>query len=201
MPRTQQHRATLLSCFRSTRTTAACAIAAFAMAACASSSSTSSTSFGAAGTASTSAALTDRTELGTVDTRAGTGTRATPHSCLYVHYIGLLADGKQFETSRTPLKNGSASPPIAFEISTGTVMPGWEKGLIGMQVGGMRRLFIPFRLAYGAAGRPPAIPPRTDLVFDVELLAVSSPLPNASNAPRADGTTTCSTWAAVNRGR
>ena len=176
-------------------------------AACASSSSsTSASSFGtstgsSSGSTSGAAASIDRAEVGSVDTRAGRGARATPHSCLYVHYVGLLADGKQFETSRNTMRDGTAAPPIAFEISTGTMMPGWEKGLIGMQVGGMRRLFVPFRLAYGAAGRPPAIPPRTDLVFDVELLAVSSPLPNASNAPRADGTTTCATWAAVNRGR
>ncbi len=153
------------------------------------------------GASSSVATTTDRAELGTVDTRIGTGTRATSHMCLYVHYIGLLADGRTFETSRTPQKNGAAAPPIAFEISTGTVMPGWEKGLLGMQVGGTRRLFVPFRLAYGADGRPPAIPPRTDLVFDVELLALSSPLPTSSNAPRADGTTTCAAWAAVKRER
>ncbi|MBL0173369.1 MAG: FKBP-type peptidyl-prolyl cis-trans isomerase [Gemmatimonadaceae bacterium] len=139
--------------------------------------------------------------LGLVDTRIGTGARATTRQCLYVHYVGTLADGRLFESSRTPLPNGQTPSPIVFELGTGSVMPGWEKGLPAMQVGGTRRLFVPYRLAYGASGRPPAIPPRTDLVFDIELMAVAAPLPTSSNAPRAETARTCPAWTSVNRQR
>lgn len=170
--------------------------------ACTSSSTVRSTS--TASTISTgsdiaAASNASSNEFGSIDTRAGTGARVTPHQCLYVHYTGMLADGRQFEMSRTTSTPGVASAPIAFEIGTGMVMPGWEKGLLGMQVGGMRRLFVPFRMAYGAGGRPPAIPPRTDLVFDVELLALSAPLEGSSSLPRSAGTKTCATWTNVNR--
>ena len=170
--------------------------------ACTSRSTVRSTSI--ASTASTSsdiaaASNASSNEFGSMDTRAGTGARVTLHRCLYVHYTGMLADGRQFETSRMTNARGVASAPIAFENGTGTVMPGWEKGLLGMQVGGMRRLFVPFRMAYGASGRPPAIPPRTDLVFDVELVAMSAPLETSSSLPRAEGTKTCATWTNVMR--
>ena len=113
-------------------------------------------------------------ELGVLDTRVGTGARAAAHQCLSVHYVGMLPDGRRFESSRDTLPNGRTPPPITFELGAGVVMRGWDQGLVGMRVGGMRRLFVPYRLAYGANGRPPAIPPRTDLVFDVELLAAAA---------------------------
>ena len=123
---------------------------------------------------SASAASPERTELGIIDTRPGSGARAATRQCLYVHYVGTLPDGREFESSRTPLPNGLAPAPIAFELGTGAVMQGWEQGLRAMHVGGMRRLFVPYRLAYGSGGRPPAIPPRTDLAFDLELLALAT---------------------------
>ena len=148
-----------------------------------------------------SATATARANLGIVDTRIGTGARAAARQCLYVHYVGALADGRAFESSRTPLPSGQVPPPIAFELGAGSVMAGWEKGLMAMQVGGTRRLFVPYAMAYGASGRPPSIPPRTDLVFDIELLAVAPPLPTSSNAPRAETARSCPAWASVNRAR
>jgi len=65
----------------------------------------------------------------------------------------------------------------------------------------VRRLWIPYRLAYGANGRPPAIPPRTDLVFDIELMAAVDPLPSSSNAMRAEGAKRCPDWSVVSRSR
>ena len=144
---------------------------------------------------------TARANLGIVDTRIGTGSRAAARQCLYVHYVGALADGSAFESSRTPSPSGQVPPPIAFELDAGSVMAGWEKGLVAMQVGGTRRLFVPYAMAYGASGRPPSIPPRTDLVFDIELLAVAPPLPTSSNAPRAETARSCPAWASVNRVR
>ena len=140
-------------------------------------------------------------DLGIVDVRPGTGARASAHQCLYVHYVGTLADGRTFESSRDSLPNGRAQPPVVFELGAGRVMPGWERGLMGMQVGAQRRLFVPYRLAYGARGRPPAIPPQTDLVFDVELMAVAPTLSLGSSAPRAETASTCAAWSSVSRSR
>jgi FKBP-type peptidyl-prolyl cis-trans isomerase len=156
----------------------------------------------ASGTASStisSAASVESDQLSVTDSRVGTGQVARTHQCLYVHYVGLLADGRTFESTRAPLPNGRVAAPVAFELGTGAVMPGWEKGLNEMRVGGMRRLWIPYRLAYGASGQPPTIPPRTDLIFDIELMAVAEPLPSSSNAMRAEGAKQCPDWRIVSR--
>jgi hypothetical protein len=153
------------------------------------------------GCASSSAASGGGADLGVVDTRIGTGARATLHQCLYVHYVGALPDGQTFETSRAPAAAAAAPEPIAFELGTGAVMQGWEKGLVNMLLGGTRRLFVPYRMAYGAGGRPPSIPARTDLIFDIDLLAVAAPLPTSSNAARAETARTCPAWSSVSRTR
>ena len=160
---------------------------------CASSKTTSSTTVGSTVTASG--------DLGVVDVRPGTGARASARQCLYVHYTGVLADGRKFESTRDTLPNGRAQAPVAFELGAGRVMPGWERGLVGMQVGGQRRLFVPYRLAYGARGQPPAIPPQTDLVFDIELMAVVPTVTSSSSVQRAETAPTCATWMLVSRNR
>ena len=99
-----------------------------------------------------------------VDLVVGEGAQPEPTSRVKVHYTGWLLDGKKFDSS---IDRGE---PIVFPL-TG-VIPGWTEGVGGMRVGGKRKLVIPFNLAYGAAGRPPQIPPRATLVFDVELLDV-----------------------------
>ena len=81
------------------------------------------------------------------------------------------------------------------------MLQGWDKGVASMQVGGARRLYVPYRMGYGTKGVPPNIPPRADLVFDIELMAVAAPLPTSSNAPRAESARTCPTWTAVSRSR
>ena len=101
-----------------------------------------------------------------VDVAEGTGGMAEPNRCVFVHYTGWRSNGRQFETSR-------AGDPVAFMLGIGQVMRGWDIGIAGMKVGGMRRLFIPSHLAYGEKGRPPLIPPGAPLVFDTELIAVS----------------------------
>lgn len=156
---------------------------------------------GCATSSSVSSASPDRTELGISDTRPGSGARSATRQCLYVHYVGTLPDGREFESSRALLPNGQAPAPIAFELGTGAVMQGWEQGLRAMHVGGVRRLVVPYRMAYGSEGRPPAIPPRTDLAFDVELVALATPLPASSNAPRAETARSCPAWTSVNSAR
>ena len=171
--------------------------------ACSTTTSSTSTSMGtSAGVRTSGAGADSESALGVVDATVGTGARAGRGQCLYVHYTGVLRDGRQFETSRdTTTARGRSAAPIVFELGTRMVMPGWEQGLPGMRVGGTRRLYVPFRLAYGANGRPPAIPPRTDLVFDIQLLAVAPALPTSSNAMRDESAKSCPPWESVNRSR
>ncbi len=110
--------------------------------------------------------------LGYVDTHVGTGALAEPHKWYTVHYTGYLADGTKFDSS---VDRGE---PISFPYGAHKVIEGWDTGFEGMHIGGKRRLFVPFQLAYGENGRAP-IPPRAELVFDVELIAQSDTQPRA----------------------
>jgi peptidylprolyl isomerase len=130
-----------------------------------------------------------------IDVAAGTGALAAPRKCYYTHYTGWLTDGKKFDSSRDTMPNGRPRPPLSFPQGFRRVIAGWDLGFEGMRVGGRRRLFIPYQLAYGDAGRPP-IPPRAELIFDVELLAVADTVPE----PRGPNSTApqCPAWTAVN---
>jgi peptidylprolyl isomerase len=96
----------------------------------------------------------------------GTGTEARVGNTITVHYTGWLEDGTRFDSS---LDRGE---PIEFVLGNGQVIAGWEQGLIGMKVGGKRKLTIPPDLGYGAKGKRKYIPPNAALIFEVELLAV-----------------------------
>ena len=100
------------------------------------------------------------------DTVTGTGAAADDGKSLTVNYTGWLADsGIQFDTT-------VGKQPFTFILGTGQVIPGWDQGLQGMQVGGKRTLIIPPGLAYGAQGAEGTIPPNSTLKFEVELLDV-----------------------------
>ena len=140
------------------------------------------------------------------DIKIGVGAEAEPYKLYKVNYTGWLAsDGHKFDSSadhRTPVTDKDGKPvldadgkpklgdpePIPFPQGFGRVIPGWDQGFNGMKIGGKRRLFIPWQLAYGAAGRVgpdpahPVIPPKADLIFDVELVDVSD-LPTPTNHP------------------
>jgi peptidylprolyl isomerase len=118
------------------------------------------------------------------DISLGAGPAAAPRKCLYVHYTGWLTDGKKFDSSRDTTNDGKPKNPLGFPQGARRVIAGWDLGFDGMRVGGRRRLFIPYELAYGEAGRPPVIPPKAELVFDVELMGVRDTLPRAEPAPR-----------------
>ncbi len=100
------------------------------------------------------------------DILVGSGAAAKSGDTVSVHYTGTLADGSKFDSS---LDRGT---PFEFTIGAGRVIKGWEEGLLGMNVGGKRRLIIPPDLGYGPAGYPPVIPQNATLYFDIELLAI-----------------------------
>lgn len=99
------------------------------------------------------------------DVVKGKGPEASRGKTVEVHYTGWLTDGKQFDSS----VGGS---PFSFRLGAGEVIEGWDRGVVGMKVGGKRKLTLPPELGYGATGAPPDIPPHATLVFEVELLAV-----------------------------
>ena len=100
------------------------------------------------------------------DLVVGTGEEAAAGKTIDVHYTGWLLDGKQFDSSRD-------RGPFQFDLGKGQVIKGWDQGVVGMRVGGTRRLTIPPELAYGMRGFPGVIPPQATLRFEIELLAVS----------------------------
>jgi peptidylprolyl isomerase len=137
------------------------------------------------------------------DIQIGTGAEAEPNKMYKVLYTGWLGangrpdDGKKFDSTddhpRPPVLDKDGKPvlgddgkpkqgppqPISFPQGFGRAIPGFDQGFAGMKIGGKRRIFIPWQLAYGAKGRPgpdaahPGIPAKSDLIFDVELVDVS----------------------------
>ena len=104
--------------------------------------------------------------LVTKDIITGTGAAATASGNVTVNYVGeLYNNGKEFDSS------WKRNQPFTTPLSG--VIPGWQKGIPGMRVGGRRELIIPANLAYGASGSPPTIPPNAPLVFVVDLLGVA----------------------------
>ena len=98
----------------------------------------------------------------------GKGPVAKSGDNLSVQYVGVLyKNGKEFDSS---WKRGAQ--PFEFQLGTGGVIPGWDKGVPGMRVGGRRELIIPAKLAYGAQGSPPDIGPNQPLVFVLDLAGI-----------------------------
>jgi peptidylprolyl isomerase len=115
-----------------------------------------------------------------IDIKPGDGAEAQAGQFYTVHYTGWLAsDGSKFDSSL------DRNEPFTFQQGVHGVIPGWDYGLTGMHVGGKRRLFIPYQLAYGERGRPPVIPPKSDLIFDIELLSAGDTEPPPPPEPPA----------------
>lgn len=117
-----------------------------------------------------------------IDTEVGTGELAKTRQFYTVKYTGWLTDGTKFDSSY----DHPGGEPIVFPYGARQVIPGWDTGFEGMHVGGKRRLFIPYQLAYGEAGRPPVIPAKADLIFDVELVSQSDTPPQPKAAPQPE---------------
>jgi FKBP-type peptidyl-prolyl cis-trans isomerase FkpA len=107
--------------------------------------------------------------LKTWDVKAGSGDPLQVNDTLKAFYTGWLTNGHVFDSVRSP------KSPAQFTLKTGPggVIDGWVQGLAGMQPGGIRRLFIPAALAYGSQGNGTAVPPNSDLVFEVKLVSHS----------------------------
>jgi peptidylprolyl isomerase len=99
------------------------------------------------------------------DIKVGVGAEVKDGDTVAVHYIGTLQNGQEFDNSK---KRGQ---PFEFTVGAGQVIEGWEKGLVGMKVGGQRTLVIPPNMAYGEQGIGP-IPGNATLVFMIELVAI-----------------------------
>jgi FKBP-type peptidyl-prolyl cis-trans isomerase FkpA len=99
-------------------------------------------------------------------TKVGTGAEAKAGQQVSVHYTGWLTNGTKFDSSK------DRGQPFVFPLGGGRVIKGWDEGVQGMKVGGVRKLTIPANLGYGAQGAGGVIPPNATLVFEVELLDV-----------------------------
>lgn len=114
---------------------------------------------------SSAAAVPASDELVIEDIKTGTGVEVKSGDTVSVHYVGTLTDGQKFDSSR------DRNQPFSTQIGVGNVIAGWDQGIVGMKVGGVRKLVIPSALGYGAQAAG-SIPPNSTLVFEVELLEV-----------------------------
>ena len=108
----------------------------------------------------------------TLDVRAGTGDAAASGNTLMVNYIGWLYDDTKPDKKGAQFDASPAGQPFVFRLGAGQVIQGWDAGLVGQKVGGLRQLIIPSELAYGRVGAGTMIPPNATLVFEVELISL-----------------------------
>lgn len=100
------------------------------------------------------------------DLVVGEGAACQAGQTVVVHYTGWLTNGQKFDSSV------DRNDPFDFPLGRGRVIPGWDQGVAGMQIGGKRKLTIPPELGYGPYGAGGVIPPNATLVFEVELLEI-----------------------------
>ena len=105
------------------------------------------------------------------DLRLGTGAAAASGNTLTVNYTGWLYDPTKTDFKGIQFDSTAAAGPFTFTLGAGTVIKGWDQGLVGLRVGGIRQLIVPPSLAYGDT-RNGAIPPNSALVFEIELLSI-----------------------------
>jgi len=113
--------------------------------------------------------ITTDSGLRYTDVKTGAGDTVTGRGqTVIVHYTGWLEDETRFDSSR------DRGDPFSFPVDCGYVIPGWDEGVKGMRVGGIRRLVVPAELGYGSRGAGGVIPPNATLIFEIELLEIST---------------------------
>lgn len=110
--------------------------------------------------------VTTKSGLKYIDLKVGKGAKAKKGDTVVVHYTGWLKNGKKFDSSK------DRNRPFSFPLGAGRVIKGWDEGVQGMKVGGVRKLIIPSKLAYGERGAGGVIPPNAELTFEVQLLKI-----------------------------
>jgi peptidylprolyl isomerase len=110
----------------------------------------------------------------TLELEAGTGATASTFDIVTVSYTGWIYDPSKADNKGKVFDSSASSTPLTFQIGANEVIPGFDQGVTGMKVGGLRRVTIPPDQAYGAAGAGTAIPPNATLVFEIRLITVSS---------------------------
>ncbi len=110
--------------------------------------------------------ITTKGELVIEDIIVGSGAEAKQYDILTVDYTGKLEDGKVFDSSKNPGRD-----PFRFTVGAGQVIKGWDEGIVGMKVGGKRKLTIPPEMGYGSRDMG-VIPPNSTLIFEVDLLEI-----------------------------
>jgi peptidylprolyl isomerase len=106
-------------------------------------------------------------ELKIEDLKIGTGVEVKTGDTITIDYLGTLENGTKFDSSY------DQGLPFETQIGVGRVIKGWDLGVLGMKVGGKRKLSIPSELAYGSRGAGAIIPPNANLIFEVELIAIN----------------------------
>jgi FKBP-type peptidyl-prolyl cis-trans isomerase len=98
-----------------------------------------------------------------LDVVVGDGTEAVNGMSVSMEYTGTFLSGEEFDSN-------VGGAPLTFTLGNDAIIQGWHEGVVGMKVGGQRRLGVPPELAYGAQGHPAGIPPNTPLLFDIKLV-------------------------------
>ena len=110
----------------------------------------------------------------TQDLRVGTGATAEVGQTLLVNYTGWLYDDTKSDKKGAKFDGSTPELPFVFKLGVAQVIQGWDVGIPGMKVGGIRKLIVPSEMAYGRGGVGSTIPPNATLVFEVELLSITS---------------------------
>lgn len=104
----------------------------------------------------------------TVTTQKGTGAKVKKGDLVTIHYVGTFINDHKFDSSRDTNK------PFSFQAGVGSVVPGFDQAVVGMQVGEIKKVTIPYQLGYGENGSGEVIPPFSTLVFEIELLKIGN---------------------------
>jgi FKBP-type peptidyl-prolyl cis-trans isomerase FkpA len=120
----------------------------------------------------TSPSSTVNVPFSNTDLRVGTGTEATAGRTVTVNYTGWLYNTQGVDNKGVQFDTSVGRTPLVFVLGTSQIIPGFNQGVTGMKVGGLRRTVMPPNVAYGSQGSGSTIPPNATLIFDIELLAV-----------------------------